>query len=161
MIRNGLEQSMRRSRLTKLTRLRKHLDQLNHNWSMHEPELMEYIDIQITSLEDELKQYEARAHLIESNPESDVFSFLSTLEETGSSLIKGRLSLSWTQADLARKAHLDSGNLSRYENNGYAKVSLEVALRIAQTLVNENRRRQERSRELDVRFADRTVRGTD
>jgi DNA-binding Xre family transcriptional regulator len=142
MIKNDHERSRSRLRLNHLSRLRKHLEQLTKNWSMSEPELFEFLENRIGCLNQELLQYESPDCQIEFDAKSDIFRFLEDLDQTGSYLIKARLSLGWSQADLAEKSGIDPRQISIYERGEYKTVSLKNAKRVAAALASENRTRE-------------------
>lgn len=139
MIRTELERARLKSRLMSWRRMEKHLVSLFGHWNMDEPDLLNHIAGEMESMENQLQLY-ARRFADSDESKIDAPHLPLNIENLGSDLIQMRVSLGWSQGDLAQAARIRQQQISRYEVDSYAHVNVCTVQRIAAVLISEIKR---------------------
>ena len=157
MIRTEQERARLKARLMSWRRLKRHLVSLFSHWTMDEPGLLKHIAQEIERMENDLQLYECRLLLDPDEKENRIGSAPSpsptpshlrlNIESLGADLIKTRLSLGWSQADLANAAQLKQQQISRYELELYARANVCLVQRIAAVLIFEIQQQRQQQKQ--------------
>jgi DNA-binding XRE family transcriptional regulator len=148
MIRNDQERATSRKKLAAWRGLQHNIVRMVRDWEIQDPELLLLIDSRVQTLNADLNRYEllrwgqASGSGPDSSDSVDPFRLIQLLPSVGSALIESRLALGWTQSDFARAARLTVQQISKYEKDGYSKITLARAQELAKVLQQEAARRK-------------------
>jgi Helix-turn-helix len=153
MLRNDREHSAARQLLIGLSALKRgiaHMAQSYRDYAVGPAasDLISSLDAAIEGVSNDIEQYRAGRFSIIATTDQTAFALLERSPELPQCLIEARLALNWKQCHFAEHAQLNQRQLSRYESNNYANISLVKAIALSKVLTKEYNARQESLRKM-------------
>jgi hypothetical protein len=148
MLRNDREHSAARQLLIGLSALKRgisHMAQSYRDYAVGPAasDLIAHLDADMERVSNDIEQYQVGRFSTTATTDQTAFAFLERIPELPQCLIEARLALDWKQCHFAEHAQLTPQQVSRYENNSYANISLVRVIELSKVLTKEYNARQE------------------
>ncbi len=120
--------------LSGFRQMRKRVEKMIESYELDDDRTLTYIDGLINEIVERSENYEEISR--DNNDYVEQTKTMELFDQLPQFLLKARLSLGWSQSELARQAGLTPPQICRYERTSYRSVSLSRAIEIATVLQN-------------------------
>ena len=128
MITSAHEYERTRRQLVRWQAMKRRIDGMIENFGVEDPEIItSVLESQISGFERAVSEYDQRSNLKRDD-------CMKSLEILPQHLIRARLKLGWTQAQLAKRIGVSNQVMNKYERSNYLQVRLGRVMQVAKIL---------------------------